>query len=384
MLQRAANSSMPLPAGPAGAAPEWVQIMPAGSFSGRTGIGPFLLDDPQGVIDATLDAAAGADLPIDYDHQTLWSRTNGQPALAAGWIKGFEVRDGGVWARVEWTRTAANRLRDREYRYLSPVFLYDESGRVMRIEHAALTNTPELEMQAVASRLRNNGGEMDPKHAALCAALGLPAETTFEALEAHAKTIAGRDTVTGQTLAVMSKRLGLPETATPQVIDTAVAEALAAVNETAHALGLTGSVKPAQLAACAKELVGANKGQQQTANPDPTKHVPMSEFVAVSSRLKALEDTQARDKAAEAVEAAMKAGKVTPAGKDWALAYASKDLAGFEAYLAVAPAVVAPGQHGPGYAPPAAGQLGEADLAVCSQLGLSPEDYKRNVDKEVS
>jgi phage I-like protein len=382
MLRRAHNS-MPLAAGPAGAAPEWVQLLPAGTFTGRTGIGPFLLDDPQGVIDATLAAAAGADLPIDYDHQILWSRDNGQPAPAAGWIKGFEIRDGGIWARVEWTRTATSRLRDREYRYLSPVFFYDESGQVMRIEHAALTNTPELEMQAVASRLHNNGGEMDPKHAALCAALGLPAETTFEALEAHAKTIAARDTATGQTLAVMAKSLGLAVTAPPEAVQAAVADALVAVNETAHVLGLTGSVKPAQLAACAKELVGANKGQRQTASPDPSQFVPMSEFRAVASRLKALEDGQAQKKATEAVETAMKAGKVTPKNKDWALGYASKDLEGFRAFVEGAPVIVAPGQDGPGYAPPAvAGQLGEADLAVCSRMGLNPEDYKKHLPKE--
>lgn len=385
MLQRAANSSMPLPAGPAGAAPEWVQLLPAGTFAGRDGAGPYSQDDPQAVIAATLAAAAGADLPIDYDHQILWSRDNGQPALAAGWIKEFAARDGGVWARVEWTSTAAARLAAREYRYLSPVFWHDDAGRILRIEHAALTNTPNLEMQALASRLQNSGGEMDLKQflATLAPVLGLPADVTAERLAAHAKSLAERDTATGVVLVGMSKRLGLPETATPQVIDTAVAEALAAVNETAHALGLTGSVKPAQLAACAKELVGANKGQQQTANPDPTKHVPMSEFVAVSSRLKALEDAQAQDKANESVEAAMAAGKVTPGNRDWALAYASKDPAGFAAFVAAAPSIVKPGQHGQGGTPPAAsGQLGEVDLAVCSRMGLDPEEYKKHLPKE--
>ena len=383
MLKRAINS-MPLAAGPAGAAPEWVQIMPAGTFSGRDGAGPYSLDDPQAVMAATLAAAAGADLPIDYDHQILWSRDNGQPALAAGWIKEFAARDGGVWARVDWTPTAAARLAAREYRYLSPVFWHDDAGRILRIEHAALTNTPNLEMQALASRLQNNGGEMDLKQflATLAPALGLPADVTAEQLAAHAKSLAERDKATGVVLVGMSKRLGLSETATPQVIDTAVADALAAVNETAHALGLTGTVKPAQLAACAKDLVGANKGQQQT-SLDPTKHVPMSEFVAVSSRLKALEDSLVQDKATEAVEAAMKAGKITPGNRDWALAYASKDAAGFAAFVTAAPAVVTPGQHGPGYAPPAAaGQLGEADLAVCSRMGLDPEEYKKHLPKE--
>ncbi len=88
MLRRAHNS-MPLAAGPAGAAPQWVQLLPAGTFTGRDGAGPYSLDDPQAVIDATLAAAAGADLPIDYDHQILWSRNNGQPAIAGGWLKGF-------------------------------------------------------------------------------------------------------------------------------------------------------------------------------------------------------------------------------------------------------------------------------------------------------
>ncbi|WP_428560455.1 MAG: phage protease [Solidesulfovibrio sp. DCME] len=88
MLRRAHNS-MPLAAGPAGAAPQWVQLLPAGTFTGRDGAGPYSLDDPQAVIAATLAAAAGADLPIDYDHQILWSRNNGQPAIAGGWLKGF-------------------------------------------------------------------------------------------------------------------------------------------------------------------------------------------------------------------------------------------------------------------------------------------------------
>ena len=383
MLRRAINS-LPLAAGPAGAAPEWVQLLPAGTFSGRDGAGPYTLDDPQAVIAATLAAASGADVPIDYDHQILWSRDNGQPAPASAWMKEFEARDDGIWARVDWTPAAAARVASREYRYLSPVFWHDDAGRIIRVEHAALTNTPNLEMQALASRLHSNGGEMDLKQflATLAPVLGLPADVTAEQLAAHAKSLAERDRATGVVLVGMSKRLGLPETATPQVIDTAVADALAAVNETANALGLTGSVKPAQLAACAKELVGANKGQQQT-SPDPTKHVPMSEFVAVSSRLKALEDAQAQDKANESVEAAMAAGKVTPGNRDWALAYASKDPAGFAAFVAAAPSIVKPGQHGQGGTPPAAsGQLGEVDLAVCSRMGLDPEDYKRHLPKE--
>jgi phage I-like protein len=379
MLQRAHNS-MPLAAGPAGAAPLWVQLLPAGTFTGRDGAGPYSLDDPQAVINATLAAAAGADLPIDYDHQILWSQRNGQPAIAGGWFKEFEVRDGSVWARVDWTPAAAAHIAAREYRYMSPVFLHDAAGRIIRIEHAALTNVPNLELEAIASR-SPNGGEMDPKlFAALLVALGLPADTKAETLAAHAKTIVDRLKEADVTLAAMSKRLGLPDGSTLRTIENAVDVAMAAVAETAQVLGETGPLAPAKLAACAKALMAK---QGQTADPDPSQFVPMSEFRAVSSRLKALEDGQAQDKAAEAVQAAMKAGKVTPKNKEWAIGYASKDLAGFEVFVEGAPVIVRPGQEGPGGQPPAAaGQLGDVDLAVCSRMGLDPEEFKKNRQQE--
>lgn len=384
MLRRAFNS-LPLAAGPAGAAPEWVQLLPAGQFSGRDGAGPYSLDDPAAVIAATLAAAAGADLPIDYDHQILWSKDNGQPAPAAAWMKEFQVRADGIFARVDWTPAAAARVAAREYRYLSPVFWHDDTGRIIRVEHAALTNTPNLEMQALASRLHSNGGEMDPKQlAALLVALGLPANTTVEQLVAHAKSLADIAKESGQTLAAMAKRLGLPEDSKVLIIDQALASCLEAVDQTAQALGLSGPTKPTQLAICAKELLAAKLGQAQTAGPDPSQYVPMSEFRAVASRLKALETSLTTDKATAAVQAAMAAGKVTPKNKEWAIAYASKDLEGFKSFVEGAPVIVAPGQHGPGGTPPTvAGQLGEADLAVCSQLGISADDYKRNLDKEV-
>jgi len=377
MLQRAHNS-IPLAAGPAGAAPQWVQVLPAGEFAGRDGAGPYHLDDPQGVIAATLAAAAGADLPIDYDHQILWSQKNGQPALAGGWFKEFEARDGSVWARVEWTPAAATRIAAREYRYLSPVFWHDASGHIIRIEHAALTNTPNLELEAISSRTQTNGGSMTLEQviAALAAVYGLKPDTPAEGLVHHAKSEA-------KSLAAMAKRLGLPETALGEEADAALADVLAAVNETAQVLGVSGPVKPAQLAANAKELVAAKRGQEETASPDPTKWAPVSELQAVSSRLAALENSQAKDKALDAVEAAMKAGKVTPKNKGWAISYASKDPEGFKTYVEGAPVIVKPGPEGPHGQPPAAdGQLGEIDLAVCSRLGLDPEAFKKSLKKE--
>ena len=90
------------------AAPEWIELLPAGVFYGRDGRGPFRLDDPAAVIASTTALQMNAGLPIDYDHATDFGAPEGRPAPAAGWIRELEVRTGAVWGRVEWTARAAS------------------------------------------------------------------------------------------------------------------------------------------------------------------------------------------------------------------------------------------------------------------------------------
>ena len=221
---------------------------------------------------------------------------------------------------------------------------------------------------------------MDPKQiAALAAALGLPADTSAEMLVAHAKTLADQAQAIAPAHAAMAKRLGLPETAAPDALKLAVDGCMDAVADVAKALGMTGPALPVTLAVHAKQLLADKQGQAQAAAPDPTKYVPVEQLRAVNDRLGALEGNLAKDKATAAVEAAMAAGKVVPATKDWALAYASKDLEAFSALMKVAPVIVKPGREGPaGQTPPATGELGEEDLAVCSRLGITAEDLKQH------
>ncbi|MCX8016391.1 MAG: phage protease [Rhodocyclaceae bacterium] len=127
--------------------PEWVQLIPAGTFSGRDGRGPYQLN-----MDAVLAAfeRGGIDLPIDYDHQTLEADAKAGPVPAAGWIKELQARDGALWGRVEWTPRAADLIRQKEYRFLSPVFRHDKQGRVLALEGAGLTHYPNLDLTPVA------------------------------------------------------------------------------------------------------------------------------------------------------------------------------------------------------------------------------------------
>lgn len=133
----------------AGAAPEWIELIPAGfDVQGRDGRA-WINPDPQGVVTAT--AADAHPLPLDWEHATESRAPQGLDAPAAGWIEETAVRDGGaIWGRVDWTLRGRTMVEAREYRFISPVFAYDKvTGVIRRLVSAALTNTPNLVLTAL-------------------------------------------------------------------------------------------------------------------------------------------------------------------------------------------------------------------------------------------
>jgi phage I-like protein len=127
-----------------------IRILPPGVFRAWDGRPPGLAG---WMIDATIaarivaDLAARDDLVIDYEHQTVLAKQNGQPAPAAGWINSVVWREGqGLFAvGVKWTAKAMQMLAAGEYRYISPVFTFSkENGQVERLLSLGLTNNPGL------------------------------------------------------------------------------------------------------------------------------------------------------------------------------------------------------------------------------------------------
>lgn len=183
----------------ASSAPDWVQLFPLGSIKARDGrswaVGTK--DDAERIVSASREAAGTVDPVIDYDHGSDLAAPKGQPALAAGWIKDFEVRPDGIWGRVEWTATARRLIGERAYRYLSPTFLHNKnSGQVLRIIRAALTNTPALELKALASI----GASMNDLGKRLAALLGLSDDADDDAIVASVEKLKSE----GQAQASMS------------------------------------------------------------------------------------------------------------------------------------------------------------------------------------
>jgi phage I-like protein len=306
------------------AAPEWIELLPAGVFYGRDGRGPFRLDDPAAVVESTTAMQMNAGLPIDYDHATDFGAPEGRPAPAAGWIRELEVRGGAVWGRVEWTARAANSIVAREYRYVSPVFQFDpKDGVVTRLLRAGLTNNPNLHLTAIAA-----------------------SRTATKASNAR------------------DERMEFP------------------TEELRELLNLDGDATGADVVAKVRELLRAGNAISSEIGAhalDPAHFVAIAEFERTLTELNALKAERARERAAHTVEEAIRAGKIVPAQREWAIAYCAADARGFQAFAAKQPSIV--GENlGLGGEPPAdrrAGGLNAAELAICAQLGLKHSEFMR-------
>lgn len=118
----------------------WVHVLPLGSYKHPT----------YGTIDVTPTRVArfvenvknqvrGIDPSINYLHQG-----DGE---AAGWIKGAEARSDGLWAFVEWTSSAAQKLKEKAFKYFSAE-IFEEWEDPQGQRHSdvlfggALTNRP--------------------------------------------------------------------------------------------------------------------------------------------------------------------------------------------------------------------------------------------------
>jgi phage I-like protein len=288
---------------------EWYQLLPAGTFSGRDGRGPYRITDPSALLVAF--SRWSCDLCVDYEHQSLDAAQKAGPIPAAGWIKALEGRPDGVWARIAWTETASACLKAKEYRYLSPVFSYDpKSGEVLALTGAGLTNTPNLHLRAAASR---QGDPMNELLERLCALLDMPATTPADEVLGRLKPILAEHSAHATATQHLAKSVGLAEGTSLATVAQAVQSRLS---------------QP----------------------PDPAQYVPKTVYDQTAHSLAQLQDQMKSGEVRALVSAAMSAGKVPPALEAWALEYAKRDTAGFKSYLETAP-VLASASHATGANP---------------------------------
>ena len=148
-----------------------------------------------------------------------------------------------------------------------------------------------------------------------------------------------------------------------------------------QALGLNPGASAADaVVAITKLRTDAQTALNRAANPDPTQFVPRADYDLATNRVTTLEAQVKAQREAEiiaAVDAAVEAGKIAPASRDYHLAVCRADggLEKFASFIAAAP-VIAP-KGGTQTAKPAQddGALSAEELAVCRQMGMSPTDF---------
>lgn len=308
-----------------GGAPEWLPLVPAGSFTGRDGR-TWQNANPQAVIDAT--RAVGRDIPWDIEHATELKGPKGEAAPAQAWnpLSDLEVRDGVIWGKVDWNDAGRQLIENKSYKYYSPAFLYDSSGEVRLLKSVGLTNVHNLrELPALNHQLENPESNHQP---------------------------GGTDDMS--LSAAIRQALGLKE-------DANDADAVVSISALKN-----------------DHQVALNRAE----TPDAEKFVPKADYDLAMNRASSAETyvKAAQQKEIEAeIDAAIEAGKVAPASKEYHLATCHQEggLERFKSFVDSAPKVLNTegGQGGKKPKADKTSKLTEEQVALCRQSGTSEEDF---------
>jgi phage I-like protein len=346
-----------------------MQLLPAGTFSARDG---RPTDSPPWNIDAALAQALVAQANaranpyvIDYEHQTLLARENGQPAPASGWFSKVEWREGvGLFATdVQWTDRAKEMIEAGEYRYISPVIGYDKkTGAVTALYMAAITNNPAID-------------GMDE-------VLLATASAHFAATQPPTP-LTTQENPMDDLLQQLIWMLNLPVGST-------------AADVQAQLQKLTDLIKQDGTAAAAAsfDLAGLIAGQRATiaslsaAAPDPSKYVAIGVMLDLQGKCASLSAEVNANRVDALVKAGLAGGKLFPSQEAWAREYGAKDVAALSSFIETAPPIALLAGTQTGGKTPVGGD-GSAALtadqtAMCAAMGVSQEEFQKTLKAEAA
>jgi phage I-like protein len=379
-----------------------------------------------------------AGLPLDFDHATDFAAPEGRQAPAAGWIKQVRAVNGAIQGRIEWTPKGKDAVEAHEYRYVSPVFEYDDEGCVVRLLRAALTNNPNLNLPAisfafprgsdvaapVSRSLISDDGDEDMRFSAdeirLIAVMARKGKPLHETVKSLMEALPG---VHPHKILDMAKLAVSPEDADGDAhntdaddgydaesaedpYDSETEEAMTA----RHADELARCATDEERAQCTArhtdekraferrraEAAGANRQGRRAGAATTEPHgkvktmtrqqldAAVAQHPMVLSLNRALNDMRgerSKEKAERIVDDAIRAGKLIPAQREWAVAYCTADLTGFQKFIGAQPALSLDDKGSPigvRQPPPASGDpnsLTPAELAICAQTRCTPQEY---------
>lgn len=209
MIRRAIGASFAL--APNDPPTEWL-LLPLGELKARWVGGEeatFTIDDA--AINAVMAAylSGGHDLSLDYNHAQFDDRPRSDRDMRSAGSFELDRRPDGVWmSNIRWTADAAAYLKAREYRYLSPTFSADSSGRIVALHNVALTPNPATlgALPLVASSVPpERAGEENILDPAMLTLVGLSVDATGAEVQLRLVALANFERTILERLGVASR-----------------------------------------------------------------------------------------------------------------------------------------------------------------------------------
>jgi phage I-like protein len=231
------------------------------------------------------------------------------------------VRDGAVWAKVEWTDKGRESIEKKYIKYISPEMAVDKkTNRVLEILAAGLVLRPAItQLPALAAQER---GERKMDKAIL-------------------------------------DLLGLAEGATTEE----VVAAIQALQEKANA-------------AAAEAEGDVAKAEEEKATAKAMQDLRV-ELAKASKRVSDLEAAAHAKEVNEVVDGAIKEGKITPACREYFVAHCKSeaDIGDLSKMLAASGKVIADVNVNSGAVAATAKKLNDEEAEICRVMRIKPEDF---------
>jgi len=365
--------------------PTEIQLVPVGRWKGyldssKNKFKEFDVTEPDVAEMEKNFVAGGIDLPIDYEHQTL----TGDIAPASGWIKKV-INKGkdGLWGVVEWTAKAIEFLRNKEYRYLSPVFTLTgtdkKTGKKIgaTLLNAALTNTPFFsELKPIISKSTAPDDQ---------------GTTIFLTTQ--------KETVMKNLIAKLISTFKMAESATEEEIIAkfdshvnASALVIAAKNKVLETLGLKpdAAIDEVKSIIAAKQQVFELLGLKPEATVEEAKGVIVAAksnggtLQTLTTELNTLRKQMIDEKFDLVIAKGIETGRILPSQRsdtEWIgtqRGWAEKNLTSFSEYFTAKAPVIGPLTPIPtGDLKKSGANITEMDLIVAKNLGVKKEDLEK-------
>lgn len=160
----------------------WLHALPLGSYKHPVyGIIDVTVDRVKRFADSVKNKIRGIDPSINYNHD------NESSVGASGWVKDAQARSDGLWLFVEFITEAAQKVRDKKFRYFSIEYANkweDPQGKQFEdvVVGGALTNRPFIK-NLVPINLSE--GVIDNAFDLVSAITGKPSEQLKDVKETH-------------------------------------------------------------------------------------------------------------------------------------------------------------------------------------------------------